>query len=125
MRNSIFRGLAAVVMVVHFVWALWVIVGSVLIIWWRWYIPLHLVFVGATLGHDFTADRCWFTKLEERLRQAYNPEWRFVRAGFIADHVHRLTGALPSPRVLRITTRTIDAGVILWTLAVWYLGPSH
>lgn len=91
--------LADAVLVVHFAFALWVVLGLVLILlarpfrWrWagnRWLRLVHLASIGIVVGEAWGGVVCPLTAWENQLRIAAGQD-PYAPAGFVAHWVHRL-----------------------------------
>jgi hypothetical protein len=97
--------LADVVFVVHLAFIIFVVIGALLVWWWRWMVIPHLVAVIWGLAIEFLSAPCPLTPLEQMLLQRAGGE--AYRGGFINHYLVPLIYPDAHPRFF------LTAGVVL------------
>lgn len=112
-------GLAAdLVVLIHFAFILFVVLGGLLVLKWRWVSFLHLPCVAYGALIEFCGWICPLTPLEQNLRAAAGQAG--YTGGFIDHYLVKVIyppGLTPAMQVgLGILVLVINAGVYAWVL---------
>lgn len=98
-----YKVLADTLLILHAIWVLILVGGTVFLINHRWYIPYHLSIVSGTLMINLILGGCPLTLWEEKSRKIWNPRTESYNNSFIAAHLKRLTNIEFSPKQINWT----------------------
>lgn len=123
----LYKVLADIIVVIHFAWILFMLIGFILTLcgsfykrfldWWL-FRTLHLfgiVYVGLLA---LLREYCPLTILENILRQRYNPELRYP-GSFLVHYIEKLVYPDVNPSIILIPT----AIIALFTVAIFIIKP--
>lgn len=103
----VYRILADVVLVLHFGFVMWVVLGWLLVRRWRWLMWLHLPAAAWGVIIEFAGWPCPLTPLEQRLRELGG------EAGFEGGFIEHYVGLLLYPGWLDETVQIVLGVVVL------------
>ena len=94
------------VVVIHLLFILFAVAGGLLVLRWRWLLPLHLLAVAWAIWIELSGGICPLTPLEQTLRLAAG------EAGFTGGFIEHYLQALIYPAGLTREIQYILAGIV-------------
>jgi len=110
-----YRYMANLVMIIHFLIATMIIGGTLLMFWFRSWVPYHLALVGVTMMHNLTSERCVFTVWEEKLRKKYNKAFE-LKTDFVGTYLSKIADIHISKDAWRRISMVFNTSAILLAL---------
>jgi len=113
-----YKVLADFLFVIHSLWIILLVGGTVFIFYNRWYIPYHLSFIGGTAFLNLLFRGCPLTWLEKKYRRAWNQDISYPHS-FMATYAEKIFGIDAGSRW--IFRAQVLAKVISFTLSILLL----
>ena len=88
---------ARTIFIIHFVWTLAIMLGTVFIFFAKWYLPWHLGIVTGTLAINLWLKHCPLTTWEENIRRKLDPAFTYHHS-FTSTILQKLGINLVAPR---------------------------
>lgn len=98
MSKSGYKILADFLLLIHLVWIVVLLGGTVYVFFSRDYIKYHLIIVSGTLLFNLVLGGCPLTWWEEKYRKLWDPRTYYHPNSFAVTYVHRMFGRDITPQ---------------------------
>ncbi len=109
-----YKIIADLLLLLHLVWVVILVGGTVFMFYQRWYVSYHLIIVSGTLLFNLALGGCPFTWWEEKYRKAWDPDAYYHHNSFAATYLRKAFK-------INITPRQVNWLLILVKIASYYV----